>query len=679
MRQRTLQKVSIIGVVTLLAILAVATAVLVNQRPASGLSGSEFNAGRIIDDGIFYNQSAMDVATIQAFLQSKVPTCDTSGSQRASEFGRSDITRAQYAASVGWHGPPYTCLKDYRQNTPQVEAASGLCNGIPAKSNQSAAQIIYDIMQACHINPQVFLVLLQKEQSLITDTWPLNNQHVKAVGYGCPDSNLGTDVDANQNGCFDWAEGFFNQIYYGARQYQIYRNNPNNYVYRAGQTNTVRYNPNVDCGSSQLYIENQATAGLYIYTPYQPNGAALNNLYGTGDGCSAYGNRNFWRLFNDWFGSTRLSYEPLTSPTARWMVVTTNTHKKVPGTNADTLDPNDTTITAGTQLFFVDKVYLDNQWYLRTARDRDLNLAKGIPLSALGDIQYQAVSTVEWMNLTRNSRWVNPVTGQEIATAPAGRQIQVADKILVNGVWYYRSVYDRDSGNNAAVLASDIGPITYSSHENSRWVRTARNTNKVNPVIGQVGTSIASGTELYINSKIFVKDKWYYRTSADTTSNTPTAIPEDNIQEIPYSGFTPRWEKLTTNSTKLNPLNGTFTNESFSTNTQLFIAEEITVNGTRYYRTVYDRDHGNNKTIPASNFTTIEFEPVATSRVLRVKQNVSKLNPITGESANDVQPAGREIMFSSKIYVNGIWYFRTQLNTNANQPLAIPYDSLQEL
>ncbi len=54
-----------------------------------------------------------------------------------------------------------------------------------------------------------------------------------------------------------------------------------------------------------MYIENQATAGLYIYTPYVPNQAALNNLYGTGDGCSAYGNRNFWRTFTDWFGSTR--------------------------------------------------------------------------------------------------------------------------------------------------------------------------------------------------------------------------------------------------------------------------------------------------------------------------------------------------------------------------------------
>ncbi len=28
-------------------------------------------------------------------------------------------------------------------------------------------------------------------------------------------------------------------------------------------------------------------------------------MYGTGDGCSAYGNRNFWRYYTDWFGSTK--------------------------------------------------------------------------------------------------------------------------------------------------------------------------------------------------------------------------------------------------------------------------------------------------------------------------------------------------------------------------------------
>jgi LysM repeat protein len=48
-------------------------------------------------------------------------------------------------------------------------------------------------------------------------------------------------------------------------------------------------------------MKNQATAGLYYYTPYTPNSPAMVNITSTGDACSAYGNRNFWRIYNYWF------------------------------------------------------------------------------------------------------------------------------------------------------------------------------------------------------------------------------------------------------------------------------------------------------------------------------------------------------------------------------------------
>lgn len=113
--------------------------------------------------------------------------------------------------------------------------------------------------------------------------------------------------------------GFFNQVYNSAAQYQRYAQSPNSWNYIAGRTNNIYYNPNASCGYGPVYIQNQATAALYIYTPYQPNKAALNNLYGSGDGCSAYGNRNFWRLWTDWFGSPTASVsndKPATEPSA---------------------------------------------------------------------------------------------------------------------------------------------------------------------------------------------------------------------------------------------------------------------------------------------------------------------------------------------------------------------------
>jgi hypothetical protein len=273
---------------SLLAMALLGSAFAMGPSAAQAVSGSDFQAGRIIDDQVFYNKSAMSVQGIQAFLNSKVPTCDTNGT-RTSEYD-SSMTRAQYGTKYGFP-PAYTCLKDYYEN-PSTHA-NNYGGSIPAGAI-SAAQIIYNEAQNYSINPQVLLVLLQKESSLVTDDWPYLSEYTHATGYGCPDTAP----------CDTQYYGFFNQVHNAARQFRLYATNPSSYSYIAGQNNNIQYKPGTSCGSQTVFIQNQATAGLYNYTPYVPNAAALNNLYGTGDGCSSYGNRNFWRLFNDWFGST---------------------------------------------------------------------------------------------------------------------------------------------------------------------------------------------------------------------------------------------------------------------------------------------------------------------------------------------------------------------------------------
>lgn len=251
--------------ITFILVISVLGLVFPAGQTASAAVGSDFQAGNIINDSIFFNSNTMSVGQIQAFLNAKVPSC------RAG----------------------YTCLKSYSQATPGKDAEAGLCNTYNG-GTKSSAQIIYDVARACGINPQVILTTLQKEQSLITDDWPDAIQYRSAMGYGCPDTAA----------CDSTYYGFFNQVYMSSRQWRLYAKNPSSYNYRTGRNNTILWNPSASCGSSQVFIYSQATAGLYNYTPYRPNQAALNNLYGLGDSCSSYGNRNFWRLFTDWFGST---------------------------------------------------------------------------------------------------------------------------------------------------------------------------------------------------------------------------------------------------------------------------------------------------------------------------------------------------------------------------------------
>jgi len=203
---------------------------------AKSVSADGFNAGHIIDDSVFTNTNSIGITQIQQFLNSKVPTCDTNGTQPATEFGRSDLTHAQYAASVGWPAPPYPCLKDYTEN------------GI------NSAQIIYNAAQQYQINPEVLIVLLQKESGLVTDTWPLPSEYKTAAGYACPDSAP----------CNSQYYGLTNQIDNAAYMYHaIMTQSPTWYSPYIIGNNFIKYNPNSSCGGSTVNIQNLATVALY--------------------------------------------------------------------------------------------------------------------------------------------------------------------------------------------------------------------------------------------------------------------------------------------------------------------------------------------------------------------------------------------------------------------------------
>lgn len=258
---------SLSSIVSMVLIVTFFTAFDPLAKPSEAVSGANFQPGNIISDANFFNGNAMSAAEIQAFLNSQVSSCRSG----------------------------YVCLKDYRETTPNREAAPGRCEAYVGRANETAAEIIARVGQACGISQKAMLVLLQKEQSLVTDDWPLTSQYRSATGYGCPDTAP----------CDSLYYGFFNQVYWAARQFKAYALYPGSYNHRPGWTN-IRFSPIPTCGATSVYIENQATAGLYNYTPYQPNAAALANIRGRGDGCSAYGNRNFWVFYTDWFGDPRI-------------------------------------------------------------------------------------------------------------------------------------------------------------------------------------------------------------------------------------------------------------------------------------------------------------------------------------------------------------------------------------
>lgn len=225
----------------------------------------DFDPGYIISDANFFDSNSMTSAEIQTFLEQQGAAC-------SGEF----------------------CLKNLRVDV-SSRAANDECSGYaaPSSGNATAAEIIDSAARACGISQKVLLTVLQKEQNLVTRASVSKTELDSALGLSCPDDAA----------CDTRYAGFFNQVYGAAERFRYYINHEQRYNFHAGRLNSVQYSPNVSCGASDVYIYNQATALLYIYTPYQPNRAALEAGTGEGDVCSSYGNRNFAIIYAGFFGA----------------------------------------------------------------------------------------------------------------------------------------------------------------------------------------------------------------------------------------------------------------------------------------------------------------------------------------------------------------------------------------
>ena len=241
------------------------------QKSVDAANLSKFDAGFIISDYQMRNYNSMSESDIQAFLDSKVK-CDKGQSYY-------NYLKKNYPG-YSWHFEDghIICLPEERFG-----------DGEKIGSGDTAAHIIWQAAHDYKINPQVLIVLLQKEQGLITDNYPNTVQYRSATGYGCPDTAP----------CSSQYYGFKNQVRKAAALFDTvlsggWTNYPLGYNY-------IQYNPNSDCGGSWVNVRNLATSALYRYTPYQPNAGALAAGYGSAY-CGAYGNRNFYAYFEDWFG-----------------------------------------------------------------------------------------------------------------------------------------------------------------------------------------------------------------------------------------------------------------------------------------------------------------------------------------------------------------------------------------
>lgn len=146
--------------------------------------------------------------------------------------------------------------------------------------SRSALDIIWNASQEFLINPRFLLVLLQREQSLVEDDNPTQDQFDWAMGYAVCDACAKSDPRIQK------FKGFGNQVYFAAERI---RNSYLADLESRGYTETG-VGPGRESLIDQTIVipQNLATSVLYTYTPH------------------LHGNENFARIWNRWFSNRHL-------------------------------------------------------------------------------------------------------------------------------------------------------------------------------------------------------------------------------------------------------------------------------------------------------------------------------------------------------------------------------------
>ena len=274
-------------------------------------SSASFDPNRLLDDSIMNNVNSMTAAQIDTFLNTQQYSCISSNS-------------------------------GFEAKLPTGYSPSG---GFTFGSFSTAGQVIAAAAQAYDLNPQVLIVTLEKEQSLVTgrnsSTYCFGTDHkyAAATGYGCPDSGGSYDwtgvslyrrngvehtdtgttcVNSSAKAGFSqqvirtaWLLKFSQQRSLGNINWAIVRGSWDNSddlnsCYSGPMTqgtwkvcpggSATYYDGYRTIDSTAVHMDTGGTAALYNYTPHFP------------------GNQNFVNLFTQWFGSPVI-------PNYSWQVV----------------------------------------------------------------------------------------------------------------------------------------------------------------------------------------------------------------------------------------------------------------------------------------------------------------------------------------------------------------------
>lgn len=255
----------------LIIVLAIVGVLLIPPHKAT----ASFNPNLIMDDYTFSNSGSMSAGQIDAFLNAFPKSCISSNPNTNGNWG------FRTADPTGW------------------SASEPNNHGYTFGGQVTAGQAIYDAARIYHLNPQMILATMQKEQSIVTGNAGCHYTNPQpgmactydgggcvfiGMSYACPGTcNYSYDGFSLQLIAASWLLRFAQERSLGVTSgYAGYDQGDSNLGYGGAKVGV----PYTLADGNTVTVQSGASGSLYYFTPFYS------------------GNRSFVSIFESWFGPT---------------------------------------------------------------------------------------------------------------------------------------------------------------------------------------------------------------------------------------------------------------------------------------------------------------------------------------------------------------------------------------
>ena len=128
-----------------------------------------------------------------------------------------------------------------------------------------------------------------------------------------------------------------------------------------------------------------------------------------------------------------------------------------------------------------------------------------------------------------NANRVDPENNQLADTLYKDNTYSFASYIMKNNQKYYRTEHNTINNIFLGISEKDMEKAIFVNFEEPRVFTVGENTNRINPITGEIIDTIEKGRKIKFVTKVLINNEWYYRTEQNSQFHEFMVIPSSDL------------------------------------------------------------------------------------------------------------------------------------------------------